>query len=115
MSPWSDFKNIRKVDVVPAQGGGHAVHARSPLGFHFWLKAAEGITHEKDKLQEIADGLNRILESSTNSQLRREGWELIGVERGSPAARAQDETLIRLAADMSRGLGGGKDWREGRA
>lgn len=111
MNPWDDFKNINMVGVVDAEGGGYAITAQSPRGWHFWLSSVARLTKNREALCSLALGLNNILENG--GTLSPEGWEVSGAEVGTLAARDQEDMLIRVAENLGKGLGGAS--REGRA
>lgn len=111
MNPWDDFRNVREVRVVDAEGGGYAITARSPRGWHFWLSSIARLTKDRSTLLGIAGGINSIL--ARGGVLDRSGWEVSGAEVGTLAARDQEDMLIRIAENLETGLGGAG--RAGRA
>ncbi len=111
MNPWEDFRRIKEVRVVDAEGGGFAIVARSPRGWHFWLSSIARLTKERAALASIAAGINEVL--ATGAVLEKAGWEISGAEVGSLAARDQEDMLIRMAEGLGNGFGGAG--REGMA
>lgn len=84
MDPWDDFPNATRVNVVDAEGGGFAIVTQSPLGWCFWLSKLARLTHNREALEGLARGLNESVEQGV--RLETDGWEVVGAEKGSPAA-----------------------------
>jgi len=90
MDPWDDFRNITRVKIVDAEGGGFAIVAQSPTGWCFWLSKLAPLTKNREALEGLARGLNELLEQG--ARLETEGWEVVGVEGGSPAEAFAEES-----------------------
>lgn len=95
ISPWQEFRFIKRVRVVNGRNGHLTFEAVTPCGwiFHFAAIPDEHPAEEAE-FRRFADELNKQLAEDSGT-FDFAGWELIGAEAGSKAATFPDTAETR--------------------